>query len=112
MSNEKTPYVPPEVVVAGKRSNIISITPPDQDPVLYWHQVAQDAISARERADARRKEDRAELERLQQYERNEKSRHMKDVFEQTVPSFRELMRHVNNGDFSMTVQFSFYPNKE
>lgn len=95
-----------------KRKNIISITPHDQDPVIYWHQVAQDAINARERGEELRKEHRAELERLQQYERDEQKRRTTELEEQTVPSFQDLLYRVTRGDFSMTVQFSFYPNKE
>ena len=34
---------------ANLRTNIISITPSGQDPVIYWHQVSIDAIDAAER---------------------------------------------------------------
>ena len=33
-----------------KRVEILRITPPDMDPIVYWHQVAQDAIKSSERA--------------------------------------------------------------
>ena len=33
-----------------RRANIMTITPVDQDPVVYWHQVAQDAIKSAESA--------------------------------------------------------------
>ena len=33
-----------------RRGNIVSITPDGEDPVLYWHQVAQDAIKSAESA--------------------------------------------------------------
>lgn len=29
-----------------KRANIVEITPPGYDPLVYWHQVAQDAIQS------------------------------------------------------------------
>lgn len=46
--------------------NIMSITPNDQNPVLYWHQVAMDAIKSQESAQNRAKQadaDRAKAQR-------------------------------------------------
>lgn len=46
--------------------NVLEITPKDQDPVLYWHQVAMDAIKAQESAQNRAKqanEERAKAQR-------------------------------------------------
>ena len=50
-----------------ERHNIISITPGEQDPLIYWHQVAQDAIKTAEKEREKAKyavagRDRAERE--------------------------------------------------
>ena len=95
-----------------ERQNILNITPCDQDPVIYWHQVAVDAIHARERSEERIKERNEEYERLKQYEQSERKRVEHDLIGQTIPSFRNLLSRVENGDFSMNVQLSFYPNVE
>ena len=38
---------------AQKRADILRNTPPGQDPVIYWHQVAMDAVHSSERDHAR-----------------------------------------------------------
>lgn len=93
-----------------KMLNIRNITPIGEEPLLYWYNVARDAITAQQRSDERRKEDRAELERLKKYEQDEQNRRMYDLSHKTIPDFRDLLNRVQNGDFSMNVQFSFYPN--
>lgn len=95
-----------------KVEQIKSMTPRGNDALLYWFNVAQDAMSAQKRSDERRKEDRTELERLQQYEKQEHKRREMDLLQQTIPDFRQLLSQVRNGDFSMTVQLSFYPNSD
>ena len=95
-----------------KRRDILSITPPGQDPVLYWHQVSQDAIHARERNEEFRKANKDELERLRAYENSERQRVERDLYHQTMPSIRDLLNRVENGDFSFTMTLSFYPNIE
>ena len=49
-----------------RRGNILSITPDDQDPIVYWHQVAQDAIKSAESARNQAKQAREELNRSKQ----------------------------------------------
>jgi len=95
-----------------KRRDILSITPSGQDPVCYWHQVAQDAIHARERNEEFRKANKDELERLRAYEKSERERVEQDLRRHAIPSIREILRGVENGDFSFTMQWSFYPNIE
>lgn len=49
-----------------KYMNIMNITPQDKNPVLYWHQVAMDAIKSQESAQKRAKQadqDRMRAER-------------------------------------------------
>ena len=48
-----------------RRGNIISITPDGEDPVLYWHQVAQDAIKSAESARNQAKQAREERAKTQ-----------------------------------------------
>jgi len=54
-----------EQETAKRRADIISVTPPGQDPVIFWHQVAQDAIQASENADKRASAARAERDRAE-----------------------------------------------
>lgn len=49
----------------GTFKNIIEITPPGTDPVLYWHQVAMDAIRAQESAQKQAKQAREDLRRTE-----------------------------------------------
>ena len=53
-----------------RRGNILSITPDDQDPIVYWHQVAQDAIKSAESARNQAKQAREELNRSKQSHEN------------------------------------------
>lgn len=56
MEDNKTEryYVSKEDVdAAQKRADIIRNTPAGQDPVIYWHQVAMDAVHSSERDQAR-----------------------------------------------------------
>ena len=46
-----------------RRANIMTITPVDQDPVVYWHQVAQDAIKSAESARNQAKQARDERDK-------------------------------------------------
>ena len=94
----------------ARKQNILNITPDGMDPVLYWHQVAQDAIHARERNDKKYQDDKWELEILRRREKSEQERHIKQLEYDSIPNFRTLLKSVHDGDFSMTVQFSFYPN--
>lgn len=48
-----------------RRGNIISITPDGEDAVLYWHQVAQDAIKSAESARNQAKQAREERDKTQ-----------------------------------------------
>lgn len=38
-----------ESITDRERRNILDITPSEQDPLVYWHQVAQDAIKTAEK---------------------------------------------------------------
>ena len=93
-----------------KRQNIIGITPSGEDPVLYWHQVAVDAIHAKLRQDELFALTKQELFELQKDKKTAADQRVVDLQEQSIPSFRELLSQVSNGDFYMTVQLSFYPN--
>lgn len=42
-----------DVDAAQKRADILRNTPSGQDPVIYWHQVAMDAVHSSERDQAR-----------------------------------------------------------
>ena len=62
---------PPDDPYDVERNKILSITPKDQDPLLYWHQVARDAQKCAERdrdklrvADRERNEAKQDLNRF------------------------------------------------
>ena len=95
-----------------KRINIINNTPSGYDPLVYWHQVAQDAIHSRERELQNKQERTEELERLRRYEQNERKRVEYELREQTFPSVRELLSRVKDGDFSINISIGIYPNRE
>ena len=44
-----------ESITDRERRNILDITPGEQDPLVYWHQVAQDAIKTAEKERERAK---------------------------------------------------------
>ena len=92
------------------RQNILRITPEGEDPVLYWHQVAVDAIKARERREDRVHKMAEDLRHLQNRVDMENQQKIADLKNQSLPQFRELLSGVTHGDFYMTVQLSFYPN--
>ena len=96
--------------IANARAQIISNTPNDCDPLMYWHQLALDALRE---ADKYRKAGEAEkdqLERLEHYQSMEETRIRRELQDRAFPNMRELLSRVKKGDFSMNVQFSFYPN--
>ena len=98
--------------IANARAQIISNTPNDCDPLMYWHQLALDALRE---ADKYRKAGEAEkdqLERLEHYQSMEETRIRRELQDRAFPNMRELLSRVKKGDFSMNVQFSFYPNVE
>ena len=52
-----------------RHANILRITPDGENPVIYWHQVAQDAIKSAESARNQAKQARDELNRsIQSYD--------------------------------------------
>ena len=93
-------------------ANILRITPEDQDPVIYWHQVAIDAINSADGERKRTQDIRNENYRLTRMERTAQDRERRELVSRTMPSVRELLGRVQDGDFSMNIQFSFYPNTE
>ena len=95
-----------------KLASIINNTPADQDPLIYWHQVALDAIDNADRERKRTEDIRAENDNLKRYQANESNRIKRELQAQTMPSIRELLHRVQDGDFSMNIQLSFYPNTE
>lgn len=97
--------------VNALRSKIISITPHGQDPVVFWHQVARDAIKTSEKdrkraEDARREQARAEhdlqyfTERLVERTADQKARIPLDV--------SNLVRMARDGEIDLSV--SLYIN--
>ena len=55
---------------AERRANIIAITPAGQDPVIFWHQVAQDAIRTSENDRRRAENARASQRKAEEALRN------------------------------------------
>ena len=95
-----------------RRMKILANTPDDVDPVCYWHQVAMDAIRS---ADKEREKGKDDRDRLGMYERAEKNEHLRkerELRRQTLPPMYDLLEHVRNGDFSMTLNLAFYPNND
>jgi len=95
-----------EAEAVQKRQDILRITPAGQDPVLYWHQVAQDAIRSAEKERERAKyavagRDKAERElkdftaRLVQQTATAKSRYPLDL--------SQLIDKVQDGDIDLNV---------
>ena len=105
MDNLEKPSDP--VTNYQKRCNIIDNTPSGQDPVIYWHQVAQDAIHARLQQEETVKKLKAEVSKLIN------QLHIQTISApngyEELPSFDNLLNRVRNGHFSMNVQLSFYP---
>lgn len=95
-----------------RRELIKSITPCGQDPLVYWHQLAQDTL--RELDKYRKANEAAEdrIERLEHYQSMEGTRIRRELEDRALPNVRELLSRVKKGDFSMNIQFSFYPNVE
>ena len=90
-----------------KRADILRNTPSDQDPVLYWHQVAQDAIHARLKQEDLVKNLKADNDKLIRQIRLQPAS-IPTGYEE-LPSFDNLLHRVRQGHFSMNVQLSFYP---
>lgn len=98
--------------MVNRRKNILAITPEGEDPLIFWHQVAQDAIQSAQKQKERHADADRELLDLQRREQFSKERERNELFRQTVPNLRDLLNRVMNGDFSMNVQVSFYPNTD
>ena len=95
------------------RQAIISNTPSGQDPITYWHQVAMDAIHARETEHERIKENMEELTKLRQEHDQYVSTHILEMQRRTVMhKFNELLNRVETGDFSINISVGIYPNNE
>jgi hypothetical protein len=94
------------------RKNILAITPEGEDPLIFWHQAAQDAIQSAQKQKERHADADRELFDLQRQERLRKAREQNELLHKTIPDFRDLLNRVMNGDFSMNVQLSFYPNTD
>ena len=100
---------------AQKRADIIRNTPAGQDPVIYWHQVAMDAVHSSERDQARTRaavegRDRAEKDldlftkRLIDQAAREKERTPLDV--------SNLVRMARDGDISLNINISISGGRE
>ena len=93
-----------------KRRDICNLVPAGQDPLIYWHQVAMDAIDAQEKTKARHKDEQIELEKLKYEDENRKVREKLNLERRSVENqFRILLNRVSHGDFSMDVTLSFHP---
>lgn len=118
MEDNKTEryYVSKEDVdAAQKRADIIRNTPAGQDPVIYWHQVAMDAVHSSERDQARTRaavegRDRAEKDldlftkRLIDQTAREKA--------QTPLDVSNLVRMARDGDISLNINISISGGRE
>ena len=98
--------------IAAARAQIISNTPNDCDPIMYWHQLAMDALREAEKYRKAGEAGKDHLERLEHYQQMEEKRIRRELEDRAFPSVHELLARVKRGDFSMNVQFSFYPNVE
>ena len=118
MEDNKTEryYVSKEDVdAAQKRADIIRNTPAGQDPVIYWHQVAMDAVHSSERDQARTRaavegRNRAEKDldlftkRLIDQAAREKA--------QTPLDVSNLVRMARDGDISLNINISISGGRE
>ena len=104
-----------DVDAAQKRADILRNTPAGQDPVIYWHQVAMDAVHSSERDQARtraavERRDRAEKDldlltkRLIDQAAREKERTPLDV--------SNLVRMARDGDISLNINISISGGRE
>lgn len=104
-----------DVDAAQKRADIIRNTPAGQDPVIYWHQVAMDAVRSSERDQARTRaavegRDRAEKDldlftkRLIDQTAREKA--------QTPLDVSNLVRMARDGDISLNINISISGGRE
>lgn len=108
MSNEqsKTPEEQENL-----KNSILQNTPDGYDPIIYWHQVAMDVLRSQERNNKKNIEEQRELNELRRHVQYEQKRMENDLKRNSFPCFRDLLGQVQDGNFSMTVQLSFYPNK-
>jgi hypothetical protein len=95
-----------------ERNRILNITPQQCDPVIYWYHLAKDAIDNVDKERKQAADIRNENEQLKRYKASENDRMERERQSRTMPSVRELLQRVQKGDFSMNIQFSFYPNTE
>lgn len=98
--------------MAKLHTDILNQTPHGEDPVIYWHRLAMDAIRSADKERQRTQDIRNENDNLKRFQVNENARVQRELKQQTMPPVRELINRVQNGDFSMNIQFSFYPNTE
>lgn len=98
--------------IANAREQIISNTPNDCDPLMYWHQLALDALRETDKYRKACEAEKDQLERLEHYQSMEETRIRRELQDRAFPNMRELLSRVKKGDFSMNIQFSFYPNVE
>lgn len=96
--------------IANARAQIISNTPNDCDPLMYWHQLALDALREADKYRKAGEAEKKQLERLEHYQSLEETRIRRELEDRALPNVRELLSRVKKGDFSMNIQFSFYPN--
>lgn len=89
----------------SKENDIISITPLGEDPLIYWHQVAQDAINAREKMELRLKMATNDLERIRaaaKVQSEEYGRYMAEKHH-ALPTADDLLRLVRAGEIDLNV---------
>lgn len=98
-----------------KRADIIRITPPDQDPIIYWHQVAQDAIRSAEKERERTKHAVADRNKAQQDYKCLTERLVDRAAQaraRTPLDFSNLIEKARTGDIDLNVSIGIYGRRE
>ena len=108
--NNESPKTPEEQ--ENLKNRILQNTPDGYDPIIYWHQVAIDVLRSQERNVKKNLEEQRELNELRSYKQTEQRRMEHDLKQNSLPCFRDLLGQVQDGNFSMTVTLSFYPNND
>ena len=97
-----------------KRADILRITPPDADPIVYWHQVAQDAIRTAEHERERTKHARADkdkAERDYKYLTERLVDRAAQARARTPLDFTNLIEKARTGDIDLNVSIGIYGRK-
>lgn len=101
-----------ENIITDEHMKVIANTPENCDPVVYWHRVAMDAIDSQNRERERTKTEREELDKFRRRKECDARQHEQELKNRAFPNINDLLYRVKIGDFSMNIQFSFYPNTE